>query len=213
MGLEKRIRIYAGQYYDQETGLHYNYHRYYDPATGRYLTADPIGLAGGINLFAYVGGNPVNLVDPYGLEVFGINFGGSAFYGPGGGASTAILIESNGKTNRIGLVTTREVGGGEGAGLFVNGVYGPERSTVESYANTSLSVSGNIGFLTGSFSFGSQEPFYELGVSPIPGESVSITQTFGQVAFVFEYSFGAADTFWGELLYDLLHHDSQNSCN
>ena len=68
MGLEKPIRIYAGQYYDAETGLHYNYHRYYDPAPGRYLTADPIGLAGGINPFAYVGGNPVNLVDPYGLD-------------------------------------------------------------------------------------------------------------------------------------------------
>jgi len=67
MGLEKPIRIYAGQYYDQETGLHYNYHRYYDPTTGRYLTPDPIGLAGGINPFTYVGGNPVNLVDPYGL--------------------------------------------------------------------------------------------------------------------------------------------------
>ncbi|GAB6907962.1 hypothetical protein DESC_500008 [Desulfosarcina cetonica] len=67
MGLEKRIRILAGQYFDAETGLHYNYHRYYDPANGRYLTPDPFGLAGGINLFSYVGGNPVNLVDPFGL--------------------------------------------------------------------------------------------------------------------------------------------------
>jgi RHS repeat-associated protein len=58
---------FAGQYYDSETGLHYNYHRYYDPSTGRYLTADPIGSAGGINLYNYVGGNPVNMVDPFGL--------------------------------------------------------------------------------------------------------------------------------------------------
>jgi len=57
-----------GQYYDQETGLHYNYFRYYNPQTGRYVTTDPIGLAGGINLFAYVQNNPINIVDAFGLE-------------------------------------------------------------------------------------------------------------------------------------------------
>jgi len=43
---------FPGQYYDSETGLHYNYFRYYNPQTGRYITPDPIGLEGGINLFA-----------------------------------------------------------------------------------------------------------------------------------------------------------------
>lgn len=56
-----------GQYYDAETELHYNYHRYYDPKTGRYLTGDPIGLVGGINLYAYASNNPVNWIDPWGL--------------------------------------------------------------------------------------------------------------------------------------------------
>lgn len=58
---------FPGQYYDQETGLHYNYYRYYNPPTGRYLTPDPIGLEGGINLFTYVANNPVIFVDPLGL--------------------------------------------------------------------------------------------------------------------------------------------------
>jgi RHS repeat-associated protein len=64
--IENNLR-FAGHFYDQETGFHYNYHRYYDPSLGRYLRIDPIGLAGGINLYAYVLNNPINAIDPDGL--------------------------------------------------------------------------------------------------------------------------------------------------
>jgi RHS repeat-associated protein len=56
-----------GQYYDEETGFHYNYHRYYDPETGRYIQPDPIGLAGGLNLYGYGEGNPLVVCDILGL--------------------------------------------------------------------------------------------------------------------------------------------------
>ncbi len=64
--VENSLR-FPGQYYDSETGLHYNFHRYYDSSTGRYIRADPIGSEGGINLFAYVHNNPVNFFDLWGL--------------------------------------------------------------------------------------------------------------------------------------------------
>ncbi|QGU85920.1 hypothetical protein GN242_01175 [Erwinia sorbitola] len=58
---------FAGQYYDEETGLHYNTLRYYDPGSGSFTQPDPIGLAGGINLYAYAP-NPLGWIDPLGLS-------------------------------------------------------------------------------------------------------------------------------------------------
>ena len=59
----------AGQYYDSESSLFYNWNRYYNPAVGRYISSDPIGLAGGLNTFGYVGQNPVMWIDPRGLDL------------------------------------------------------------------------------------------------------------------------------------------------
>ena len=58
---------FQGQWEDEETGLYYNRYRYYDSSQGRYITQDPIGLAGGLNSYAYVG-NPTGWVDPLGLD-------------------------------------------------------------------------------------------------------------------------------------------------
>src|SRR5690606_17524599 len=56
-----------GQYYDAESGLFYNWNRYYNPAIGRYISSDPIGIEGGLNTFLYAEASPAMYMDPEGL--------------------------------------------------------------------------------------------------------------------------------------------------
>jgi len=58
--------MFNGRGWDSEIGLYYYRARYYDPSLGRFISEDPINLAGGINLYNYAGGNPVNRADPFG---------------------------------------------------------------------------------------------------------------------------------------------------
>ena len=62
---------FLGQYYDAETGLFYNWHRYYDPLLGRYTQSDPLGLYSGLNTYSYVINNPLLYLDPDGLKTLG----------------------------------------------------------------------------------------------------------------------------------------------
>jgi RHS repeat-associated protein len=70
--IRQRLR-FQGQYFDAETGLHYNRFRYYDHGPGRFISEDPIGLDGGINLFQYAP-NPITWIDPLGLALSHVRF-------------------------------------------------------------------------------------------------------------------------------------------
>lgn len=59
---------YTGREWDRETGMFYLRFRYYDPMEGRFISKDPSGLTGGINLYAYVDNNPLNYTDPDGMN-------------------------------------------------------------------------------------------------------------------------------------------------
>jgi RHS repeat-associated protein len=85
-----------GQQLDQETGLFYNRYRYYDPAGGRYVTQDPIGLAGGTNKFIYPT-NPVQMIDAFGLQPRPGNLSWGNWCGGGwsGGYETKIILPNS----------------------------------------------------------------------------------------------------------------------
>ena len=63
--IEEQNLRFQGQYLDRETGLHFNTFRFYDPEVGRFTTPDPVGLAGGLNLYQY-SPNPFGWIDPWG---------------------------------------------------------------------------------------------------------------------------------------------------
>jgi len=99
---------FQGHYYDTETGLNHNVFRYYDPETARYLQQDPIGLAGGANLYIYTH-NPLFFLDPFGLmngqsEMFPLHEtpgGNQVPHYSRGGATSGVLVRPNGTETPI----------------------------------------------------------------------------------------------------------------
>ena len=119
---------FPGQIYLSETGLNYNYFRDYDPQMGRYLESDPIGLAAGINTYAYVSNDPVGAADPRGLVMWrGTYYSWSIGYKGAGAEHWIFTLFSDCVNNQKWFIKVSASAVGPGLGL----PYTNSGSTVE----------------------------------------------------------------------------------
>ena len=145
--IEMPLRM-PGQYYDSETGLHYNYFRDYDPGLGRYIQSDPIGLAGGLNTYNYAYMNPLAGIDPYGLLTVGeANAIGAVVGGAIGGAVNGALSGAMAGSAVPGAGTFAGTIAGAAGGALQGGSTG----ALASAANTTLGAGGStlVGLVSG----------------------------------------------------------------
>jgi len=156
---------FPGQYFDSETGTHFNWMRDYDPRIGRYIESDPIGLRGGLDTYSYVRAQPLTNTDPRGLASISVDVNGHGFIGvlgaKGGfgiafGNNICIKVESCG---RAGLGAAAQINASlgysagdlctqvvEATGVFVAG--GPflgGLSSVKGSGSLSASFGGGLG--------------------------------------------------------------------
>jgi RHS repeat-associated protein len=116
---------FPSQYYDQETGLSYNYARDFDPQVGRYIESDPIGLKGGVNTYGYVRGNPIQRVDPRGLVDWSGTASTVSVVSGLGATYTTFNLTSECKCGRQIDVTIQAVGPSAGVGFKFVGTVAP----------------------------------------------------------------------------------------
>jgi RHS repeat-associated protein len=158
---------FPGQYFDAETGLYQNWHRYYDASVGRYTQADPIGLAGGANRFSYADGSPTHTVDPKGLQ--GV---------PGaliaGGTNVVLQLRSNG--GLVGQIKIGEVLVATATGFLFPGALGAAGSLLRTGLTTELqSAALGAGIRGLSGIFGEGGPTGALLVGDMFGDFPEIT--------------------------------------
>lgn len=150
-GNGKKVKInlrFPGQYYDRESGLHYNHHRDYDPRLGRYIQSDPIGLLGGVNTYIYVRNNPLIISDPSGQ--FWVHIGGAMIGGTSAALGAWISGETNGNPTSPGMIIGAfTIGAAMGAANPIAGFATAEAALASLQAITIIPTATATGAMTG----------------------------------------------------------------
>jgi RHS repeat-associated protein len=185
VGTQNKFR-FTGQALDPATGLYFLRARYYATGVGRFISKDPIGLAGGTNFYRYAAGNPIVNTDPYGLWTLQVGGIGNFQFGPINlNGSDGVVFDSKGN---LGEYTTVGLGGGFGADEFFGIII--EKSNGDCiqdiggpFEYTSVSVGGGLG--------GGVDAFAGQGShgQPVLGRGISLGQ--GQGA---DFSIGGSTT-------------------
>jgi len=164
---------YTGREWDRETGLYYYRARYSDPMEGRFISKDPIGFKGGVNVYAYVQSNPISYKDPFGLDTWsgaGDSVGGFFLFG---GITTTYGWLHNWRTGEKCYVEIKayRLGFGLGGGVTASSLWvfnGPATGAELSGVSVSAGLEGGLGaYLSGG-------PGGSLGVNSSSNVSASV---------------------------------------
>jgi RHS repeat-associated protein len=178
----------ANVFSDGDVGLQYMWNRWYDPELGRFISRDPIGFAGGLNLYGYVYNNPLTFVDPFGLDVYSIGVNISVQIGPVTGSFGAgFAVDTSGNVG-----TYSYGGGGGGAGAKLSGSFeatGSNSNTISDFAgpfnnaggSLGAGLNGSLGVFTGTNNDGSPILGSSVGLGVGAGGGASVTRTYTKV--------------------------------